>query len=88
MNYRTGQTVIKGTESSFLLKILAIYCRNIARIFCTKFLKESGNKSVKNAPKPLKTRLLHLLLNIRRGQFSDKNAYLRFLHEKCATINV
>ena len=65
-----------------MVQILKILCR---------FVLESP-KSVGNAPKRLKAGVVHVLLNlralIRRGKLSKKNAYLRFLHEKFAKINL
>ena len=46
--------------------------------------RKSGHKSVKNAPKRLKARLLNKGLNLRRGQLGNKNAYPLFLYEKFA----
>ena len=50
--------------------------------FLPKSWRESCDKSVKNAPKPLKTRHLSILLNLRLGRLSGKNAYLCFLYDK------
>ena len=39
---------------------------------------------MKNAAKPLTTRVVFMLLNLKRCQFSNRNADLRFLYEKYA----